>query len=264
MKTIFLALAFAMIFHTTCIAQDTKPRFEIDHIIITTQKGAPETKTFEQNGFAISPFAAELKGVGAKYINFYNVFLELLYVNDPLAIQPKSDTLLPPPRDKWREKGQSPFGLGLSMIPYDTTQIPIEAKKVQAEWMKPNTGIFSATSNLSHEQEPIVLVVHPSTVKPSRNTMEEIRKDIEQWTPNEATRRQFQQTFQHPNQVKKLTGLKITCKTSQLSPTIQTLKAIEDWQIVEGNEHLLEMTFDKNRQKKTVDFRPELPVIIKF
>jgi hypothetical protein len=266
MKNILLAFTLLVSYYTGN-AQGTKPRLEIDHIIIMTEKEAPETKLFEQHGFAVSPFGSVQNGMGAgaRYINLVNVFFELLYVSEQAGLDPKYDKILPL-RDKWRTTGESPFGLGLSIIPYDTAHIPFEANKVQAEAMPPNTGVFFATSNLSYPHEPFVLVGHPSMsyITPERNTLEKINKDIEQWSADETVRMQYRKSFQHANQVEKLTNLKITCKAKELSSTIKALENVKNCQIVKGKEHLMEITFDGNRQKKTADFRPGLPIVIKY
>jgi hypothetical protein len=267
MKNILLAFTL-LVSYFTGNAQGTRSRLEIDHIIIMTEKEAPETKLFEQNGFAVSPFGSVMKGIGAgaRFINFIDVFFELLYVSEQAGLNPRFDKVMPPLRDKWRTTGASPFGLSLSIIPYDTTQIPFEAKKVQFEGMPPNTGLFFATSNLSYPQEPSVVVTHPSMtyIKPEGNTIEQITKDIEQWSADEEVRSQHRKSFQHANGVQRLTNLKITCKTKELSSTIKALANVKNCQVVKGKEHLMEITFDENRQKKTADFRPGLPIVIKY
>lgn len=98
------------------------------------------------------------------------------------------------------------------------------------------------------------------------NTIEEVIADIEKNVPAEDTARRIRahKSFDHANGVKRLTGMKITCKAKDFSLTIKALQRIDYCQIVKGKEPLLEMTFDENRQNKTVDFRPQLPVIIKF
>jgi hypothetical protein len=71
-------------------------------------------------------------------------------------------------------------------------------------------------------------------------------------------------SFNHANGVEMLTSVKVTCKAKDFSSTMKALKGIDYLQIVKGKEPLMEMTFDEHRQNKTADFRPKLPVVIKY
>lgn len=245
-------------------AQGTNPRLDLDHIIIWTEKDAPQVKSFEEKGFSISPtiMVHTRIGTGGRYINFYNVYLEFLYPTEQATLDPKFDKTLSPARDKWQESGESPFGVGLSMTPYDTTTFPFEGKLVQAPWMRPNTGVYFASSNIKDRYEPMVLIVPPHMARPKGKA--ETREDIKKKVLDEERRKQAEKSFQHAIGIETLTGLKITCTTKELSSTIKALKNVKNCQIVKGKEHLMEMTFDGNRQKKTADFRPQLPVVIHY
>ncbi len=72
-------------------AQSTAPKLAIDHIFIWTEKGAPEISLFEEKGFALSPNVMVHTGfgTGGRYINFYNAYLEFLYLDDKATIDPK-------------------------------------------------------------------------------------------------------------------------------------------------------------------------------
>jgi hypothetical protein len=250
------------------LGQAAKPTFDLDHIIIWTEKGVPELKLFEEKGFTIFSRAMPHTGFGTegRYIFFYNILLEFLYPNEKATFDPTFDRTLLTPRPKWRKTGESPFGIGLSMTPYDTANIPFHTKEVKATWMPPNTSLFFATSSSTHAYEPQVLIVHPSTNWVKATTIEELRADIEKKVPAEDTARRSDifKTFSHANGVGKLTSLKVTCKARDFSSTMKALKGIDYLHIVKGKEPLMEMTFDENRQKKTLDFRPNLPVIIKY
>ncbi len=267
MKTILLTFAFFVCPYTN-FAQKTQPQFDLDHIIIWTQKGAPELGLFEEKGFSIADHKMVHTGIGTggRYIYFFNMQIELLYADEKATFDSKFDKTLLAPRDKWQQTGECPFGLGLSMAPYDTAHIPFKTKEVKQPWMNPNTSLFFATSNSTYSYEPQVLIVHPIEEWIKANTIEDVIADIEKTIPatRPERRKQVQKMFTHANGVQKLTGVKFTCKAKEFSSTMQALQHIEYCQIVKSKEPLMEMTFDENRQKKKIDFRPQLPVVIYY
>jgi hypothetical protein len=267
MKSILLAFSL-FIHYYGVLAQEIKPKFDLDHLIIWTEKDAPELKLFEERGFTIASKVFLHTGFGTegRFIRFYNILLQFMYPNEKATFDPTFNRTLLAPRANWRKTGQSPFGIGLSMTPYDTANIPFQTQEVKAPWMPPNISIFFASSSSTHTYEPGVLIVHPSINYVRANTIEEVIAAIEKKVPPEDTLQRMNalKSYQHANGVKKLTGVKITCKAKDFSSTMQALKNMDYCQIVKGKEPLLEMTFDENRQKKTADFRPQLPVIIKY
>ncbi len=242
-------------------SQQTTSKLDIDHIILWTKKDAPDTSLFQQKGFTIDKrkMIHNGFGTGGRYIFFYNVYFELLYINDDSEFNSKYQNIMSASRSNWKKNNNSPFGLGLSITPYDSTQIPFPTKSRQAAWMKPNSSIFIDSSNYTYNQEPIVIVVPPYMVQPKFETKEDIEK-----LPNETMRNHYLESAQHSNGIKRLTNLKIICDTNKFSSTIASLKSIQYCQILKGNKNLMEITFDNNVQKKTIDFRPDLPIIIKY
>jgi hypothetical protein len=267
MKNILLAFTLLMSYYYIGNAQGTNHRFDLDHIIIWTEKDAPERRLFEEKGFTIAPLKMVHTGMGSggRYIFLFNTLLEFVYPNEQATFHLKYRTLLSY-RNNWRKTGQSPFGLAFSMTPYDTTTIPFKTTEVKESWMRPNTSLFFATSNSTNKNEPLVLIVHPTMVWVNANTIEEVRKDIEEKWPAEDEEQRINslKSFQHANGIQKLTNVKVTCKTNEFSSTIKALENVKNCQVIKGKEHLMEMTFDANRQKKTADFRPQLPIVIKY
>jgi hypothetical protein len=260
----FLFLFIVLVSYCLALGQSARPVFDLDHLIVLTQKGAPELKLFEEQGFTPASFEMVHNGfgTGGKYILFYNMMLEFIYADEKATLDPQLNRALPALRTYWRKTGESPFGFGLSMSPYNTANIPFRTKEVRAPWMPPNTSLFFATSSSTHTREPLVLIVHPSTNFVKANTLEEVKADIEKKVPPEDTARRsgLFKSFNHTNGVEKLTSVKVTCKAKDFSSTMKALKDISYLQIVKGKEPLLEMTFDEHRQNKTADFRPKLPV----
>jgi hypothetical protein len=265
-KFLFLFLVLG----SNCLAlgQSARPVFDLDHLIVWTEKGAPELKLFEEQGVTPASFVMVHNGfgTGGKYILFYNMLLEFIYTDEKATLDPQLNKALPTPRTHWRKTGASPFGFVLSMSPYDTANIPFPTKEVRAPWMQPNTSLFFATSSNTHKSEPLVLIVDSSLIWEKFNTSEEVKADIEKKVPSEDTARRSDmfKSYNYTNGVEKLTSVKVTCKAKDFSSTMKAMKDIGYLQIVKGKEPLLEMTFDEHRQNKTADFRPKLPVVIKY
>jgi hypothetical protein len=95
---------------------------------------------------------------------------------------------------------------------------------------------------------------------PKLNTLD----DLEKLVSDSARRERGRKTVTHDNGIQKLTSVKITCKTKDFSSTVKAIKEIQNLILVKGKEDLLEMTFDENRQSKTIDYRPRMPVVIKY
>jgi hypothetical protein len=258
----FLLLFTLAGIYCVSLAQSTTPKLAIDHIIIWTEKGAPEIKDFEKKGFKISPLTMAHTGfgTGGRYINFYNVYLEFLYLDDQVTTDAKLAATLPSRRAEAYRNGKSPFGLGLSMTPYDLARIPIEAEEVVAPWMRSDTGVYFATSNLKYEQEPFILIVPPYMESLKVSSIDE----VDRYVLDSAYKKQIKQNMTHANGIKELTAVKISCKAEQFSSTAKALKGIANLTVVKNKTHLLEITFDKYKQKKTIDFRPKLPMIIRY
>jgi Glyoxalase-like domain len=242
-------------------SQTNAPTLSLDHIILWTKKGAPDTSLFQRSGFTLDQRTMVHTGfgTGGRYIFFYNVYIELLYVNDTVEFNTEFNHVSDSHRSMWRENAECPFGLGLGMVPYDTTKIPFAAKSLQAPWMKPNSSLFVDADSYTHPQEPMVIVVPDYLFHRKFDT----RRDIENLS-NEANRIRLLAATAHVNGVKKLTAMKITCPAKQLSAAAAVVKNIDHVEIITGTENLMELTFDNNEQHKTSDWRPQLPVVIKY
>jgi len=260
MKKNLLILILTVIYQFT-FSQQASSQLDIDHIIIWTKKDAPDTSIFQQKGFTIDnrKMTHTGFGTGGRYIFFYNVYLELLYINDDSEFNNRYKNIMSASRNDWKKNNDCPFGLGLSITPYDSTQIPFPTKSLQAAWMKPNSSIFIDSSNYTYNHEPMVIIVPPYMVHPKFETKEDIEK-----LSNATIRNRYLVSAEHANGIKRLTNLKIFCDTSNFSSTISALKSLRDCKILKSKKNLMEMTFDNNIQEKTIDFRPALPIIIKY
>jgi hypothetical protein len=253
-------LSFLSLIHeTVCFGQSS--RIDLDHVILWTAENAPDTSIFKNKGFMIDSRSMQHMGfgTGGRYLFFYNIYIELFYVTNDSEYQSKYEGIMDQSRPNWKQSGSSPFGLGLAQIPYDTTNFPFPVKSVQAPWMKPNSSLFIATSVYKNTAEPMALIVPPYMVHPKYENI----REIEMLTDSVRKTRLMRST-NHPNGIRSLSHLKLTCTESFLSSTMVALNKISDCEVVTGKEHLLELTFDKHIQNKTFDFRPNLDLVIYY
>src|SRR5215475_787134 len=101
-------------------------RFEVDHLFVFTDVGAPEAEGLVAFGLTEGePNVHPGQGTANRRFFFRNVFLELLWVSDPAEVQSE----LVQPMQFWqrwsqRRSGASPFGVLLRPKRPDVEGLP--------------------------------------------------------------------------------------------------------------------------------------------
>lgn len=72
------------------------------------------------------------------------------------------------------------------------------------------------------------------------------------------------QPFQHRNGISEVTKIKLYIPKLTESVTLNHVQHIENFELMDGENHRLEMTFDHGKQGLTHDFRPNLPLIFHY
>lgn len=229
-------------------------RFEVDHIFFFAKPFAPEMLAFELAGFNRWPFTNSHsdQGTRGRYIYFDNVYIEFLWVDDEdvaraNAARATTDMTV---RATWRENPSvSPFGIGLRDLAYDEPP-PVTAHVYKADWMGPEEGDFLGVfTPPDRAVEPWMFRMPPHWTKPAR----------EELGP------QSSRNLEHPNGARVLTAVEFTVNEPEpLSEALESLARDGAFSIVRGPEPLARLTFDGGVQGKTVDFRPETPIIIHY
>ena len=81
--------------------------------------------------------------------------------------------------------------------------------------------------------------------------------------PDQATPEK-QQPLQHHHGISEVTKIKLHIPKLSESLTVNEVQHIENFELIESEKHLLEMTFDHGIQGLTHDFRPDLPLVFKY
>lgn len=236
---------------------------QVDHLNIWVKNPKEVKEKLMEIGFSAVPDSASAihhgQGTSGRYINFFNSYLELIFVynQDELEENSKKNKDLDfMERANFEKNDASPFSVALKIEDYDVNKIPFKTIPYHQDWMNDNVSIYSAKNSKTHLKEPSIFVVYPELewkMIPSLAALDSIPGDDDSW----------KELFKHPNGAQNLTSISITSTDLDLNTeTMKAVNAIENITVKSGKAHLLELYFDKNIQGKTHDLRPELPLII--
>jgi len=231
--------------------------FQLDHIFIWVDKDAPEIELFREKGFtSVISGSHTQQGTSGKYIFFLNFYIEFLYISDPVEASENIDKFGCDyvKRSNWKLNQASPFGLALKMKPFNEENIVFDYTEYKADWMRDKSLLMA--ENNKNLFDPLVFVLRPKMEFPCYQTIDDLLKaDM----PDD-----FKQNHIHSNGIKALTSYKIylnqKVESSKLFSTLNT----NGINILEGAENKIELIFDNEINHKEIDFRPKLPLIIKY
>ena len=209
---------------------------ELDHVFILVEPEAKVADLLISLGMEES-FSRDHKGQGTsnRRFVFSNGMLEFLWVRDEdeandgpgrdLVFQQRSET-----------SEASPFGIILHRKDNSNLDMPFKGWKYQPDYFKPPMS-FYVGMNSSNLLEPLCIYV--PFIEP------EVRK-IEEGI------------------FKSLSHVKIYTTTDKLSDELIIADTADRLSIAYANQHLMEVTFDENECGLSKDFRPEIPLIIRW
>lgn len=249
MKTTLLLIAFSLVLFAKTHGQSiSKNNLGIDHVFIWCDDHSKMKSVFESKGFVVHQGRSHKgQGTAGSYVLVNNMYIELISVEDQQEFNGnnsqhnlKSMSLKP----NWKTNNASPFGLGLHFLSNDTSQYEFESFIYQQDWMNDSTYYLMSKSVYTHFLEPAIFIV-PKHKK---------------FNPE-----LFTDLLNHPNGITEATSITITTiNDSNWSEAITTLNNFEAFQFKQGNEELMTLIFDNFKSGITVDFRPSLPLIIKY
>lgn len=229
----------------------------IDHIFIWSPISGKEIERFKNVGFnSIISGSHEGQGTSGEYIFFLNFYIEVLYISNDNLAQKYFTSFSENYEDRinWRKTGASPFGLGLKMNPYRKSDLPFEFSEYKAKWIKEDSIILPHEN--SNYKNPFIFLVPPYMEFPNYGSLEEMNKDDK---PDS-----FKQNHVHDNKIEKLTSFKLIMRSEISNSAFLTILTENGIQIEVGSDSVLELEFDRNRQRKTINMNPDLPIIIKY
>lgn len=235
----------------------------VDHFNIWVENPELAKSKLMEIGFRFFPDSLNTphhgQGTAGKYSNFLNSYLELIYVNDEnelIANNKVNDSLDFTLRADFKKNKALPFGIALRLADYDESAIPFETVAYHQEWMGNEGSIYSAVSSKTTPSEPSVFVIYPAIESMHFDNMDSVMNIPVEYDA-------YRQSFIHPNGAERVSKIVITSKNLSLSSeTMRALQPIDMVEISSGQEQLLELYFDNQRQGKSYDLRPELPLKI--
>lgn len=207
---------------------------ELDHFFILTEPGAEIGGLIASLGVEES-FSRDHEGQGTSNRRFpvSNSMLELLWIRDVAEARngPAKDLLFP---ERMEDKGASPFGLIFRRKDKLDSSQPFDGWKYQPDYFEPPMA-FHVGDNSGQLNEPLCIYV--PFVEPDERKVEK-------------------GTFQSISKVK------VSVPSEFMSDTLSKAGNSDGLEIVLGEEHLMEVTFNIGACGLSKDLRPALPLII--
>lgn len=246
-----------------CTIDKEASGLSVDHVNIWLSNPVEAKEKLEQIGFTSIPDSLSQihkgQGTTGKYFYFLNGYLEFIYVNNEEEFKlnaEKNDELDFLERANNQKNGYSPYSVALKMEKYNQEKIPFETIGYSQEWMGKKNRIYAAKNSKVKKEEPSVFVVYPEIEYENFENIDSLSRIPEEYSI-------WREFYKHKNGAEKIS--KIIIHTNELndkSETIETLNQLENVKLIKGEEYLMELYFDDNRQNKFYDMRPELPLKI--
>ena len=204
--------------------------------------GVPQRALLEKAGFRIDPTVNHHDGQGTSSITieFENGFLELIYPDPEVAV---SDALKAGAekfrlKSEWRTSGYSPIGIVFDRTAATPATFPFATWRISADWMEKGAFIEMLTPKEMPKAVSLSISSHAS--------------------PKYAAGK-------HPNGTRRLTAMRVVAPSAdRLPPSARWIADQGVMRFDVGTEWLLEITLDDGKQGITKDFRPDLPLAVRF
>ncbi len=209
----------------------------IDHVFIFDDPGGPGAARLKAFGLTRGgSWAHPGQGTANHCYFFDNGYLELIWLADQSeAAAPAARPLRLPARAQWRTRGTSPFGIALARTDGDRTPLPFPTFPYRAPYL-PAGAVIAVAESRSGADAPLVFQ-----------------------TP--ATRRA---ATQPAGGFRRISDLTLTLPAAAAGAEIEALHAHGLVRLRTGLIHHLEIAFDGAPRDRREDFRPALPLSIRY
>jgi hypothetical protein len=220
--------------------------FELDHLFVCTDVGAPEAEQLIKFGLTEGqPNVHPGQGTANRRFFFHNAMLELVWVQNPAEAQ--SEPIRPTqlwPRWSQRRSGACPFGVGLRPARPGSEGVPFPAWEYRPPYLPPP------------------LAIHVGEDTPPSEPMWFYLGFVRRPGPAELQRLQ---PLGHAVGFQRLTQVRLLSPSAaNLSEVARAVARAGILTMAPATEHLLEMTFDGGPQGRGKDFRPDLPLVFRW
>ncbi len=219
---------------------------ELDHIFICVQDAASEAERLREFGLTEGA-ANEHPGQGTANRRFFfrNAFFELLYLtNDVDCRSPLTKPTMLHKRLAGRSRGVSPFGICFRPSSGDKgSETPFPGWKYKPQYLPSHLQVDIGHAPVS---EPMWFFL-AFGLSPGRASVDR------------------QQPMTHRTGFSEITSIRITVP-DMLDPSDPACCAskLDEIELVDGDDHLLSLSFDDESSGESFDFRPALPLVFRW
>lgn len=234
-------------------ARARDPLLEIDHVFLVVTPGAQrEVTRLTAAGITFDTAVTRHDGGGtaSKAALFANAYLELAWVDSTVSVAPGAEARAArfDRAARWQSTGVSPIGVGLRRTPGAPDSIELPSVPLTSAWIRSGSAIIVLATAADSAAARLFVV-------PRYMAQDAWVGRVRQTQPA---------LFQHRLQLERLTRVRVVCPAGRRPSSAASLGSVAELRIEDGNEHLLELEFDSGRQGRRTDFRPELPLLIKY
>jgi hypothetical protein len=222
-------------------------KMELDHIYICTDKNAPAADALIDFGLTEgSPNAHPGQGTACRRFFFHNFMLELLWgENNAEMTSETTKPLLLYEKCVLRRGDISPFGIGFRKTDETGNAAPFPAWAYRPAYLPDSLSVQVAAD--TKNTEPMYFYLFFAARQDSR----ESKKKPE--------------PMAHRIPMRELTSATVFAKQqSPVSRAAQIINGITNVEIKSADENLLILCFDNGTQRGQNDFRPHLPLVMRW
>jgi hypothetical protein len=248
-KAPFLGTLALILLAAAALPATAQSRIELDHVWIMVSPNAPERTALERAGFQISPDINrhEKQGTASITVEFENAFLELMWPDSTVTVTAGLERAAEKFRQRmlWRSTGWCPIGIGFRRTTPSKDALPFPTWSVTASWLPAGSAIEMLTPR--DDKSSPSLFITPRALTDARE---------------QAARASL---YHHPIGVHRVTAVRLV--SPKIYRPIEPLTYLQKLRVLgvrQGNEWLVELTFDDGRSKKSKDLRPDLPMVIRY
>ncbi len=209
---------------------------ELDHVFICVSPGAPEAETLIEFGFT-EGLSNHHPGQGTANRRFFfkNAFLELIYLTDKIEATSEA-TRRTGLFERITDSKASPFGFCFRATKPNET-VPFDAWQYQPGYFPEGVHVDIADTSVT---EPLWFFMETAQ-RPDPALVKE-----------------------HNLGVVTVTDVRVGLNTDQLSDAAVAANRMAGFEVNPGEEALIELSFDDSAAGKSHDFRPALPLVIRW
>jgi len=211
---------------------------ELHHFFILVKPGAEVAELLSSIGMHEGARKVhEGQGTSNRLFNFSNGTLELLWIHD------EKEAITGPGRDmrlaeRAKEKKASPFGIIFNRKDNSSLDMPFEGWKYEPVYFQPPWA-FHIGVNSKNIVEPLCVYmpfIEPGMQKGNdENTIFKVISNVTVYTPS-----------------------------SPMSNVLAAVNNADRLSILNGEEHLMRITFNDNSAGQSCDFRPNIPLVVNW